>query len=185
MTAASFCPARSSSFSSIRLIIASGDLPMSAGRYIGRSSAEHFNANPITSRKTRRRILGKNAIGPVSVCKRKLRDAAAAVFVFLSAATGTRFVAADFRQLPAHRCKVEFHFAVAASSGRSHRWLRTRSMLQRSRSRRSGLFFQEKLRKRSQEILECLQVGGAAEKIVQHFVFNVRHQLDKHVVSFS
>src|SRR5205807_7199130 len=81
----------------MRLIIASGDLPRSAGRYIGRSSAEHFSANPTTRRKKRRRILEKNAIAPANVCKRKLCDAATAVFVFLAAATGTRFIAADFR----------------------------------------------------------------------------------------
>src|SRR5438094_3850064 len=81
----------------MRLIIASGDLPMSAGLYNGRSSPEHFSANPTTSRKKRRRILEKNAIAPANVCKRKLRDAATTVFVFLSAATGTRFIASDFR----------------------------------------------------------------------------------------
>src|SRR6476469_5455251 len=102
-----------------------------------------------------------------------LGDAAAAVFVFLAAAARARFVAADFWQFPAHRRKIEFHFAVAASSGHSHRWLRTRSMLWRRRSRRRSLFFQEKLRKRRQEILESLQVRGAAEKIVQYFVLDI------------
>ena len=48
-----------------------------------------------------------------------------------------------------------------------------------------GVFAHQKLRKRREEILERLQVRGAAEKIVQHFVLNVRHQLDEHVVGFG
>ena len=36
-----------------------------------------------------------------------------------------------------------------------------------------------------EEIFESLQVRRAAEKIVQHFILNVRHQLDKHVVGFG
>src|SRR5438067_12108459 len=174
MTAASFCPARSSSFSSIRLIIASGDLPMSAGRYIGRSSAEHFSANPITSRKTRRRILEKNAIASANVCKRKLCDAATTVLVFLSAATGTGIIAADFRTTAPY-WQVEFHFAstVTIPSCHCHCRLRLRNRPGRGRSSGSGMFFQQKLRKGGQEILECLQVRGAAEKIVQHFAFDV------------
>ena len=43
----------------------------------------------------------------------------------------------------------------------------------------------QKLRQRGEEILERLQVRRAAEKIVQHFVLNVRHQLDEHVVGFG
>src|SRR5262249_44201954 len=91
-----FCPAFTSMFSSIRLIIASGALPMRAGRYIGRSSAEHFRAKTIKSRKTKRCIWEKNATAAANLCKRKLRDATAAVFVFLPAAARARLVAADF-----------------------------------------------------------------------------------------
>ena len=41
------------------------------------------------------------------------------------------------------------------------------------------------MRQRGQEILERLQIRSAAEKIVQHLIFNVRHQLDEHVVGFG
>src|SRR5204862_5986318 len=99
----------------MRLIIASGDLPMSAGRYIGSSSAEHFSANPITSRKTTRRILEKNAIAPANLCKRKLRHAATTVFVFLAAAARTGFIAADFRATAPY-WQVEFHFASTVTT---------------------------------------------------------------------
>ena len=34
-------------------------------------------------------------------------------------------------------------------------------------------------------VFERLQVRGAAEEIVEHFVFDVGHQLDEHVVSFG
>src|SRR5690349_14951409 len=77
-------------------MIASGDFPMRAGRYVGRSSAEHFSAKAMTSRKREQRILEKNAIAPANVCKCKLRDAAAAVLVFLAAAAWAGLVATDF-----------------------------------------------------------------------------------------
>ena len=47
------------------------------------------------------------------------------------------------------------------------------------------MFAQKKLRKGGEKILEGLQVRCAAEEIVQHFVLNVRHQLDEHVVGFG
>ena len=43
----------------------------------------------------------------------------------------------------------------------------------------------KKLRQGREEILERLQVRRAAEEIVQHFVLNVRHQLDEHLVGFG
>src|SRR5256885_2747306 len=43
---------------------------------------------------------------------------------------------------------------------------------------------EEELRQTSEEILEGLQVRRATEEVVQHFIFDVRHQLDKHVVRF-
>src|SRR5437016_5898735 len=115
----------------------------------------------------------------------KLCDAATAVFVFLSAATWTRFVAADF-WTAAPYWQVKFHFTstVTVHSGHCHRRLRLRNRPRRGRSSGRSVFFQQKLRKCRQEILECLQVRGAAEKIVQDYVLNVRHQLDEHVVSF-
>src|SRR5947209_12334513 len=148
----------------MRSIIASGDLPMSAGRYIGRSSAEHFSTNPRTSKKTRRRILEKNAIAPANVCKRKLRNAATAVFVFLAAATGTGFIAADFRTTATDR-QVEFHFAstVTTPPCHCHCGLRLRNRPRRARSSGRSVFFQQKLRKCGQEILEGLEVRSATE----------------------
>src|SRR5256885_16717014 len=131
----------------MRLIIASGDLPMSAGLYNGRSSAEHFSANPITSRKTRRRILEKNAIASANVCKRKLCDAATTVLVFLSAATGTGFIAADFRTTAPY-WQVEFHFAstVTIPPCHCHCRLRLRNLLRRGRSNGRGPVPSQKMR---------------------------------------
>ena len=47
------------------------------------------------------------------------------------------------------------------------------------------MFAHEKLRQGCQELLERLQVRSAAEEIVQHFVLNVRHQFDEHLVSLG
>src|SRR5947207_10809433 len=54
----------------------------------------------------------------------------------------------------------------------------------RSRGTRR-LFLEQKLRKGRQKIFERLEVRSAAEKIVQDFVLNVRHQLDEHVERFG
>ena len=57
---------------------------------------------------------------------------------------------------------------------------------QRAVGGRSGraLLPHEKLREGGEKRLEGLQVRGAAKEIVQHFILNVRHQIDKHLVGF-
>ena len=44
---------------------------------------------------------------------------------------------------------------------------------------------QEELRQSGEKVFEGLQIGGAAEEVVQHFVLNVRHQVDEHFVGFG
>ena len=116
-----------------------------------------------------------------------LRGPAAAVLVFLPAAARTRLVAADFRHGAAHR-QIELHFpcSIAIAFHACNRTDRLRLAARSGRRRRTrGVFAQQKLRQGCEEIFEGLQVRGAAEKIVQHFVLNVRHQLDEHLVGLG
>src|SRR5256714_12133751 len=114
-----------------------------------------------------------------------LRSPSAAALVFFSTAARARFVAPNLWYRTAngkinrylactiaisscdsrHRANGLTHACVGTCSGRGWRMLA-----------------HQELRQCRQEILECLQVRSAAEQIVQHFVLNVRHQFDKHVV---
>src|SRR5207302_11011583 len=173
MTAASFCPALSSNFVSMRLMIASGDVPINAGRYNGKSSAAAKSRKIVMLRTARaRRDMECNAIALAVFFKRKLRDAAAAIFVFLAATARARIVPAHFGPIAAHRRQIESHLAVriaivCAGDGSSD-WLSLPPTLRSIDARRR--FAQQKLWKRGQKILECLQIRRATEKIVQHFI---------------
>src|SRR5207237_8233519 len=99
-----------------------------------------------------------------------LRDAPAAVLIFLAAAARARLVAADLWDGTANR-KIERHLAgaIAIPGNCGHRANRLKlSATGRSicRWRSRSMFAQQKLRQGGQKILKCLQIRGAAKQIV-------------------
>ncbi len=120
-----------------------------------------------------------------------LGQTAAAVLELLSAAARAGLIAADLGHFATHRGEVQLHFAFAVlavltrssgpltlTKGRTGR----RAILGR---RCRPVLAHEELRQSGKEGLEGLQVRSAAEKVVQDFVLNIRHQLSEHVESFG
>ena len=94
-------------------MIAFGDLPINAGRYDGNSSAAAKSTRIVRPRTARAsRDMECNAIALLVFFKRKLRNPAAAIFIFLAATARTGIVPTYFRRLASHGREIEPDFAI-------------------------------------------------------------------------
>jgi len=88
-------------------------VPINAGRYNGKSSAAAKSRKIVMLRTARaRRDMESNAIALAVFFKRKLRDPAAAIFVFLAATARARIVPTHFGRLASHGREIQFHLTI-------------------------------------------------------------------------
>src|SRR4029077_20934830 len=104
---------------------------------------------------------------------------AAAVLIFFHAAARAGVVAADLWQGTANwqidrYSTVSSASAVATDGCHCADWV-THARVGSCCWRGRAFLTQEELRQCCEEILERLQIGSAAEQIVQNFILNVRH----------
>jgi len=123
--------------------------------------------------------------------QRRLRGATAAGLEFFPTPTRTRIIAANRLGRALNRCFLESLFK---RHGGRRRWsclLRVGHSLIRKERRSSGLSglqqvaLDEVAGKGGQKLFKGLEISGAAEEVVEHFVFDVLHQLDEHGVGLG